>query len=79
MFCWIETFKHCQGLQSKQSNRFQTVPEMALGSLFELETQLIMIEELSIISTGEMRVVLDQLNKEQKMMNNLIGKVKANS
>ncbi|MFQ5603618.1 MAG: four helix bundle protein, partial [bacterium] len=50
-----------------------------LGSSFELETQLIIIEELSIISSGDIRVVLDQLNKKQMMINNLISKLKANS
>ncbi|MCH9008868.1 diversity-generating retroelement protein bAvd family protein, partial [candidate division KSB1 bacterium] len=40
--------------------------EMALGSSFELETQLIVIEELSIISDEGIKVILEQLNKEQK-------------
>ena len=53
--------------------------EMALGSSFELETQVIIIEELSIISTEDTRVILDQLNKEQRMIKNLISKLKANS
>ncbi len=56
---------------------------MALGSSFELETQLIIIQELSIISANisdeEIKVILDQLNKEQKMINNLISKLKAKS
>ena len=52
---------------------------MALGSSFELETQLIIIEELSVISAEDIRVILDQLNKEQKMINSLISKLTANS
>jgi len=44
--------------------------EMALGSSFELETQLIVIEELSIISDEDIKVILEQLNKEQKMISN---------
>jgi len=51
---------------------------MALGSSFELETQLIIIEELSINSDENIKVILGQLNKEQKMINNLISKLKAN-
>ncbi|MFQ5602513.1 MAG: four helix bundle protein [bacterium] len=58
---------------------FKRFLEMALGSAFELETHLIIIEELSIISNEGIKVILDQLNKEQKMINNLIGKLKANS
>ena len=52
---------------------------MALGSSFELETQLIVIEELSIISDERIKVILEKLNKEQKMINNLISKLKPNS
>ncbi len=58
---------------------FKRLLEIALGSSFELETQLIIIEELSISSPKEIKVILDQLNKEQKMINNLISKLKANS
>jgi len=43
-----------------------------------LETQLIIIEEFSISSPKEIKVILDQLNKEQKMINSLISKLKAN-
>ena len=56
---------------------------MALGSSFELETQLIIIEEQSIISANvsneNIKIILDQLNKEQKMINSLISKLKANN
>ena len=58
---------------------FKRFLEIALGSSFELETQLIIIEELSIISAKEIKVILHQLNKEQKMINSLISKLKANS
>lgn len=37
------------------------------------------IEELYIISAEDIKAILDQLNKEQKMINNLISKLKANS
>jgi len=50
-----------------------------LGSPFELETQLIIVEELSLISAKETKAVFDRLNKEQKMINSLISKLKANS
>jgi len=39
---------------------------MALGSSFELETQLIIIEELPIISDENIKVILDQLNKDER-------------
>ncbi len=50
-----------------------------MAIVHKLETQLIIIEELSIISAKETKVILDQLNKEQKMINNLISKLVANS
>jgi len=34
---------------------------------------------ISIISAEDIKVILDQLNKEQKMINNLGSKLKANS
>ena len=58
---------------------FKRFLEIALGSSFELETQLIIIEELSLIPTKDVKVIVDQLNIEQKMINNLISKLKANS
>jgi len=45
---------------------FKRFLEIALGSSFELETQLIIIEELSIISAKETKVILHQLNKEKR-------------
>ncbi|TDI84189.1 MAG: four helix bundle protein [Caldithrix sp.] len=58
---------------------FKRFLKIALGSSFELETQLSIIEEPSIISDEGIKVILDQLNKEQKLTNNLIRKLKANS
>ena len=66
-----------EGCSRSSQIDFKRFLEMALGSSFELETQLIIIKELSIISAGDIRAVFDQLNKEQKMIN-LISKPKAN-
>jgi len=72
-----------EGCSRSSQIDFKRFLEMALGSSFELETQLIIIQELSIISANisdeEIKVILDQLNKEQKMINNLISKLKAKS
>ncbi len=69
-----------EGCSRSSQIDFKRFLEMALGSSFELETQLIIIQELSIISANisdeEIKVILDQLNKEQKMINNLISKLK---
>jgi len=53
-------------VQSKQSNRFQTLPGNSFRSSFEFETQLIIIEKLSIISAKDIKVILDQLKKKQR-------------
>ena len=68
-----------EGCSRSSQIDFKRFLEMALGSSFELETQLIVIEELSVISAEDIRVILDQLNKEQKMINSLISKLTANS
>ena len=68
-----------EGCSRSSQIDFKRFLEMALGSSFELETQLIIIEELSVISAKDMKEISLQLTKEQKMINSLIGKLKANS
>ena len=49
------------------------------GAPYELETQLIIIDELLLISKkAEIAVLVNDINKIQKMINNLITKLKAN-
>jgi len=48
-------------------------------SSYELETQLIIIDELLLISKkAEITELANDINKIQKMINNLITKLKAN-
>lgn len=68
-----------EGCSRNSELEFKRYLEIAIGSSFELETQLIIIFELSYISENEMKLILDILSKEQKMINNLISKLKANS
>ncbi len=58
---------------------FKRFLEIAFGSSDELETQLMIIEKLSLISNKEVAVIIDPINKAQKMINNLITRLKANS
>lgn len=53
--------------------------EIAIGSLFEIETQLIIIQELCFIPEEKINEVLEMVHTEQKMINNLITKLKASS
>ena len=65
---------------SRNSNiEFKRFLEIAIGSSFELETQLIIIEELGLIKNELLVPVFELLSKEQKMLNSLINKLKANS
>ncbi len=65
-----------EGCSRSSQTDFKRFLELALGSSFELETHLAIIEELTLIASEEIKVVLDQLHKEQKMINALIGKLK---
>lgn len=68
-----------EGCSRSSQADFKRFLEIALGSAFELEPQLIIIEELCIITNGEINEIKKQLNIEQKMINNLIQKLKAKS
>jgi four helix bundle protein len=54
--------------------------EIAMGSLFELETLLIIINEI-YFNTSQSRIngVIEFVHVEQKMLNNLITRLKANN
>jgi len=47
------------------------------GSAFELETQLIIIENLELCPKNELQVLKEKLHIEQKMINKLISTIKA--
>ena len=55
-----------EGCSRSSQVDFKRFLEIALGSSFELETQLIIIEELSIISAKEIKVILDQSIKNKR-------------
>ncbi len=68
-----------EGCSRNSQIEFRRYLEIALGSAYELETQLIIIDELFSISSEEIKIIKTRLSKEQKMINNLINKLKANS
>ena len=54
--------------------------EYAIGSAFELETQLLLIQRLNLIDSDELlSETLDKITREQKMLNTLITKIKTES
>ncbi len=68
-----------EGCSRNSQIDFKRFLEIALGSSYELETQLIISQELALIPKEKVCSMIEQINKEQKMINNLIGKLKANS
>ena len=47
-----------------------------MGSLFEIETQVVIIEELQLVKKEELESVFELLDKQGKMINGLINKIK---
>lgn len=63
----------CSRSSEKEYCRFL---EIALGSSFELETDLIIAEKLKFIDTTDVEVFLLKLRSEQMMINRLVSKIK---
>jgi len=68
-----------EGSSKNSEIDFKRFLEIALGSSFELETQLTIIKELNLVPGEKLKNLHDCLNREQKMINNLISKLKAKS
>jgi len=58
------------------NRRFQ---QIALGSAFELETQLLIIAELNLVSPQSISKVIAEIHEEQKMISSFISTLKAKS
>ena len=52
------------------------IQEIAIGSYFELETQLILCEKLGFIENEKLKEIMLSISKLQKQINSLIGKLK---
>ncbi|MBT8299043.1 MAG: four helix bundle protein [Maribacter sp.] len=66
-----------EGCSRNSEIEFKRFLEIAIGSLFELETQLIICNELDFIDSEQLEYVLANLVTEAKMINSLINKIKA--
>ena len=64
-----------EGCSRNSEIEFKRFLEIAIGSAFELETQLIIIPELDFITKEYLNPILKSLNNEQKMINSLISKI----
>ena len=65
-----------EGCSRNSEVEFKRFLEIALGSLFELETQLIISEELKFLDSGDLKSIFELISIESKMINSLISKIK---
>lgn len=65
-----------EGCSRNSDIEYKRFLEIAMGSLFELETQLIIAQELNLFSKENLKAIFEQINTEEKMINSLINKIK---
>jgi four helix bundle protein len=65
-----------EGCSRSSDIEFKRYLEIAIGSSFELETQLIIIHELKIISIVEIEKTIENIHILQKQLNSFITKLK---
>tara|TARA_R110002124_G_scaffold199052_1_gene365864 strand:+ start:1702 stop:2058 length:357 start_codon:yes stop_codon:yes gene_type:complete len=65
-----------EGSSRNSEVEFKRFLEIAMGSLFEVETQLIIVQELSLINLEELKNIFELIEKEGKMINGLINTIK---
>jgi len=61
-----------EGCSRNSEIEFKRFLEIAIGSLFEVETQLVISKELGFIETEQLESVLQSIPKEAKMINSAI-------
>lgn len=63
---------------SRWSNAdFKRFLEIALGSLYELQTQIILIIKLKMLQEAQLEILMDKIEQESKMIKSFIIKVKS--
>ncbi|CAN0588951.1 MAG TPA: diversity-generating retroelement protein bAvd family protein [Maribacter sp.] len=65
-----------EGCSRNSEVEFKRFLEIAQGSLFEVETQLIISEELKFLDSDELKSIFELISIESKMINSLISKIK---
>ena len=66
-----------EGCSRTSDKEFKRFLEYSMGSLFELETQLILTEELGMLSTDKVKLLLEDITRNERQINSLINKIKA--
>lgn len=65
-----------EGCSKSSEKEFRLYLERAVGSAFELETQVLIVEELDILGSGSLQDLKDMIVKEQKKLGSFISSVK---
>ncbi len=66
-----------EGCSRKTEKEFSRFLEIALGSSFELETQLIITSRRNLLNESKISAVLNELNQIQKMLSAFYTNVRA--
>jgi four helix bundle protein len=65
-----------EGCSRSSELEYKRFLEIAMGSLFEIETLLTVISELNMIEKDSVDEIMNQIQSEQRMINALISKIK---
>ena len=68
-----------EGCNRNSEIDFKRFLEIAIGSSYELETQLTIIENINLVSEEKVVPTLQLLSEEQKMLNSFIASIKERS
>ncbi|MCT4637564.1 MAG: four helix bundle protein [Bacteroidales bacterium] len=64
-----------EGCSRRSQADYKRFLEYSIGSLFEIETQMIIAKEIGYVHESRFNKILDMLYKEEKMLNSLISKI----
>ncbi len=65
-----------EGTSRNSDKEFKRFLEIAIGSSFELETQLLLCKEIGFTNEETIAPMINEINKIQKQINNLILKIR---
>ena len=67
-----------EGCSRTSEIEYKRFLEIAIGSLFEIETLLVISAELGMIAEDQINLIIEKVHSEQRMIDNLINRIKEN-